>query len=635
MADGGALRRVYPNKGRIMLDGGLNNKFEKTIILDNESPDCLNVVYSAGSVGTREGAQKLNTSSVGTFIIDGIYSRRANDNSETMVVFAGGSAWQLATTTFSTIGSAQSVFTAGFRVGADTAENYLFAGNGGVIPYKWDGSVWSRHGVYPTTTTSTVASQATGVLTGDYRYKVTNVNTALVESDVGPVSTTFTAASATLRVSLPLAATSHGVNARRIYRNTIAAPTVYKRVAEVSDNSTTSYDDNIADASLGTTPPTDNGVPPKYSAIIYHQNRLWMNDPDNLNFVWYTELAQPYTVASTNFLRVGDKTSDLVRGFGVHDNGVLVFCDKSIWLIYMEDTTPSNWTVVRVRSSHGSKSPYGITTFDNKVFFPAVQNHKFVGFGVISGNSAEADKTLLTVSASGSELKSQRIEPDMFLVQEAYLKNISSVVFKNKVYASLTYDSGNTTNNRIYVFDFSTENLTKDNVASWIPWTGLNASMLCVYNGSLYYGSSTATGFVYKLETGVYNDDGSAINSYAWTKEFSGFGEDTDRHKDWRYISMLIDNAGDYFMNLTYKVDSDKGSGNDIQVDLDPGGSLWGSMVWGRDNWGGGTYQEEERIFLANARGKRIQFKFSNQNTVNQRFKVHGIRMAYNIKGFR
>src|SRR5688572_16016774 len=139
MALTGPLRRVYPEKGVILFDGGLNSKYERSIIPDNESPDCANVIFDNGSVGTREGFTKLNTTAIGSFTVDGIYTRRVDTGGETMVVFAGGSGWQLGGSTFTTIGSAQSVFTAGVRVAAAQYENHMFVGNGGVIPYKYNG----------------------------------------------------------------------------------------------------------------------------------------------------------------------------------------------------------------------------------------------------------------------------------------------------------------------------------------------------------------------------------------------------------------------------------------------------------------------------------------------------------------
>lgn len=631
-----AFRRIYPPSGRQLLDGGKNNKFERSIIQDNESPDCLNVVFSNGSVGTREGITKLNATSIGSYVCDGLYTRRSNTGAETMIVFGGGSAWQLGGSTFTVIASAQSVFTAGVRIGATNYENHLFAGNGGVIPYKWNGTAWTRHGVYPPTTTATVASQAVGALTGDYRYKVTFVNSQAVESDVSPVTTTFPAAGATLRVSnIPTAPQSYGIGSRYLYR-TVAGGSVFKRLTEIADNTTTTYDDVIADAALGTNAPSDNGVPPKYSVVLYHQNRLFMNDPENPNLVVYTNLGEPYTVAAaSNFIPIGDASGDLVKTLSVYDNSVLVGCEKSQWLIYMSSTDPTEWQTIRMKSPYGSKSPYCFIDYNNKQLFPATESGEFVGFAAVSGDGVDPSATLLTVSSAGSNLKSDRIEPDMFLVQKTYVPNISGIVFKNKAWIALTYGSGSTMNNRVYQLDFSASNLSKTQTEAWVPFTGWSPAQFTIYDGKLYFGSATATGFVYQCESGTYGDDGAAINSYFRTKEFSGYDEDTNFQKDFRLLNLLVDKAGAYYMSVTARVDSDTGEGDSYQVNLDPGGSLWGVMVWGTDMWGGGTAQENITLSLGTLRGKRIQYKFSNQNTLNQRFKVHYMNFTYNLKGQR
>jgi hypothetical protein len=635
------FRRIYPQKESVLFDGGLNNKFERSIIADNESPDCANVIFNNGAVETRPGWSKLNTAAVGSFVGDGLYTRNARDGSETMVAFWGGSAWYLAGTSFTTIGSAQSVFTAGVRFGAAQDENYLFAGNGGVLPYKWDGTYFTRHGVYPPTTTCTVASNGVGNLTasGEYTYKVTYVNTNLVESDLGPISTTFvisTTSGQNTVSNIPTAPQSFGVSHRYLYRKG-GAVTSYKRVTTIADNTTTSYNDNVADASLGATGPSDNGVPPKYNAIIYHpgQNRLFMNDTANPNYVVWTEVGQPYTVATTNFKIIGDNTSDLVKGFAIFDNSLIVFCENSITIGYMPSTTTTDWRWIVSRSPYGSKSPYAVINYQNKILFPAVQNDLLVGFAGFAGDTVEPSSSLLTVSAAGSDTKSDRIEPDIFNVQTTYLGNISSIVYKNKAYIALTYGSGNTRNNRFYTFDFSLSNLKKSQKESWVPNTGLAPAQFTIYGGNIYFQSANAVGFVYKQESSVYGDDGAAIDSYYWTKEFAGYSNEINYQKDFRYANFLVENSGAYYMNLTYRVDSDTGGGDAKQVSLDPGGSLWGTMVWGRDTWGGGTSQKEYRQFLGTARGKRIQFKFSNQNTVNQKFKVYRLNFAYNVKGYR
>lgn len=627
---------VYPPKGRLTFDGGQNSKFERSIIKDNESPSCLNVVFTNGAAETRGGSTKLNTTAIGSFVGDGLYTRHDNNGGQTMIAWAGGTAWQWTGATFSTISSAQSVFTAGVRVAAAEYENHIFFGNGGSIPMKWNGTAFTRHGVYPPTTTASVASNGAGNLAGEYAWKVTFVNSAAVESDVGPAATfTVTATGGQVNVTnIPVAPASFGISARRLYR-TDAGGSTFKRVTEIADNSTTSYVDNIASSAVGVNAPTDNGVPPKYNAIVAHQGRMFFNDALNPNFVWYSEIYEPYTVKATNFQPVGDASFDLLQGgLAVYENALYIGGAGASYLWYMPTTDPNDWSLIRTRSPFGNKSPFGNFLYNNKLMVPAMQSSKFVGFAAISGSTIDPEATLLDAAKAGSDLKSDRIEDEIFDVQEALVGNISAMVFKNKAYIAVTHGSGNTQNNRIYIFDFSISNLKKSQEASWVPVDGIRAAQFTVYDGKLYYIDSTATGFVRQLETDVYSDDGEAIDSFYWTKEYSGKEGHENLEKDFRFVKILVEKTGNYFMNLTARTDSDSGDGVTYQVDLNPGSTLWGQFSWGMANYGGGANQEEIRIPLG-LRGKRIQFRFSNQDTAGQRFKVHGMNFNYNIKGKR
>jgi hypothetical protein len=629
---------VYPAKGRITFDGGKNSKFERSLIQDNESPDCFNVVFTNGAVATRGGSTKLNTTAIGTFAIDGIYTRRDNAGVETMIVFCKGSAWQLAGTTFTTIGSAQSVFTAGQRVATTQYENHMFIGNGGVTPYKWNGAHFTRHGVPQATGVVSALSvtSSTGALNGEYRYKVAYVNSQAVFGDVGTATVTITITNGKVHLTdIPVAPTSHGVNARRIYRNFASGSTAtYGLLTTLSDNTTTTLVDEALDSTLGATPPTDNGEPPKYSIATMHQNRLFVNDAANGNFVWYSNLLEPYTFASTNFLAVGDASRDLVKVLDVYDNALFIGCEAADYLVYMPSTSASDWVTVKIRGQFGSKSPFATFLFNNKLMTAAQQNSKFVGFAAINGSEVDPEATVLDQAVAGSFLASDRIEPDMFNVLDSMQAQISAMVFKNKAYITLAYGSSATANNRVYIFDFSISNLSKKQQASWVPLDGISAAQFTVYDGKLYYGSSEATGFVYQLEADVYSDDSTAIDSYYWTKEFSGQPGHENLEKDFREVKLLVDKAGAYYMTLRARTDSDKGDGTSYQLNLNPGSSIWNAFNWGAANWGGGTDQEEVTIRFG-LRGKRIQFQFSNQNTAGQRFKVHGMNFRYNIKGKR
>lgn len=173
----------------IGLDGGLNTKTSKQWLLDNESPSCLNVIFGNGSVETRPGSLKVNTAAVSTHACDGLYTLHNSSGSEKLTAWFNGSLYYLSGTTF--IQASVSSFTAGVRVAAAEYENHLFFGNGSAIPMRYNGTDFVRHGIYPPTSTMSAGSNASGISlpTGNYMYRATYVNTNLVESDLGPVTT--------------------------------------------------------------------------------------------------------------------------------------------------------------------------------------------------------------------------------------------------------------------------------------------------------------------------------------------------------------------------------------------------------------------------------------------------------------
>jgi hypothetical protein len=323
-----------------------------------------------------------------------------------------------------------------------------------------------------------------------------------------------------------------------------------------------------------------------------------------------------------------------VRGLAVYNNGILVQCENAKYLIYMPTTTPTDWSVIKILSQYGSKSPFGSFLYDNKCMVPVMQNSKFAGFAAVSNNAVTSERTKLSTAMAGADRTSDKIEPDMLLIQEVAASRISSFVFRNKAYVAVPYGTSATNNTRAYVFDFSHSNIT-DQEYSWEPITGITPAQFTAYGGKLYYLDAAATGFVYQMETTAYNDAGTAINSYLWTKEFSGLDGHENLQKDFRKVKLLVDLSGAYFMSLTYRTDSDAGGGTTVQVSLDPGSSLWGTLTWGAGTWGAGKVQQEITVYLGQASGKRIQFQFSNQNSVGQYFKVHGLNFTYNIKGKR
>jgi len=91
-------------------------------------------------------------------------------------------------------------------------------------------------------------------LTGDYHYKVTLVDTD-GETLGGTASALIQPVDQVVALTnIPLGL--EGTTARKIYR-TVAGGSTYKLVATISDNTTTTYNDSLADGSLGAEEPTN------------------------------------------------------------------------------------------------------------------------------------------------------------------------------------------------------------------------------------------------------------------------------------------------------------------------------------------------------------------------------------------
>ena len=88
-------------------------------------------------------------------------------------------------------------------------------------------------------------------------------------------------------------------------------------------------------------------------------------------------------------------------------------------------------------------------------------------------------------------------------------------------------------------------------------------------------------------------------------------------------------------MNMYTKTDSYIGDGSLSTIYLDPGSSVYGTAVYGIDNYDPGKRIAEYKIPVGGYKGKRIQFKFTNQNTANQKFKLVGMTLSYNLRGKR
>jgi hypothetical protein len=632
------FRQKYPIAA---FDGGLNSKYEPSVIGENESPDCLNVVYDdLGAVQTRDGSTRLNTTAVGSYAGDGLFTCRFQNETQTMVGFWNGTGFALTgASTFTTIGSAQSIWTAGTRVDMAMFQNLAFFGQGQQA-YKYNGTEWTRHGIeQPNSGPTVVTAGAGNVPIGDVNYKVSYVNSYAVEGDVSAATTTHAVAASAIvtLTALPLAPTSFGVAARRIYRKDANTAGIYKRVTEIADNTTTTYVDNTASTALGASAPVDAGTPPAWKYVIAHKDRLFMVDPAEPSTVYYTELDNPFVVQAENFEPFNDGDGQIIRGLSVQGDSLVVHKDLTPWLLYMPSTDDTEWVKIKSNAKAGAVSHYAISDYGNgdglQMYLGRNSHDKVTGFYALAGLATLPDNQRLDVAVVQSDSKSNGIDPDVFSLNNSVVSRACSIQFNNKLYYAVPYSSS-TINNRIYQFDYARRAEDRQD-GSWVPFTGISAAAFTIYNSRLYAQDANATGVVYRLEAGVYSDNGTAINSYNWTKEFEGNPGHEDFTKDFRFGVFIVETLGDWNMSFTYKTNSDRGSGTTKAINLNPGGSLWGSMIWGVNLWGGGVTRKQVTVYFGTAQGEKIQFKFDNQNTAGQAFKVLRGTIYYNLRGQR
>lgn len=96
----------------------------------------------------------------------------------------------------------------------------------------------------------TLVEGAAGNPSGVYLYRVTFVTKDGLESEPGDTAT-ITVVTKHVTVTVPISS-AYNVASRKIYR-TAASGTTYKLLTTISDDTTTTYDDNVADGSLGAT----------------------------------------------------------------------------------------------------------------------------------------------------------------------------------------------------------------------------------------------------------------------------------------------------------------------------------------------------------------------------------------------
>lgn len=617
-------------------DGGRNTKDSPSRIGIFETPDALNVVYDdQGSVATRNGSSDFNTSTaeIGSFAIDGLGSYNG-----TMVAWAGGTMYRASGTTFVTVSSSQGQFSTGSKVAWAIHQNILFCSEGTSGPWRYEGGDnFYRMGITVASAPSASGTSAGNVAAGTYYYRISFVNSHVVEGEAGTANSETHGASAIVGLTnIPVGASSQGVASRKIYRaSTAAGP--YRYIDTIANNVTTTYADNTGPTTwaVGSEPPDDATAPTPFTTIRLHKERLFFDDSSNRTLGRWTEYETPFISKAESFYPFGKGDYSYITAIGVQNDLVCWFKQNEYWLTDLQFPDDDNfWSHAKGAAAIGIVGPRAFYEGDGFILFAGRQS-AYQGIGKISGFYILQGFDLAEVATPILKTKNiaSKIEPDILGIPQTLWSSMAIAGFNNKIYIT-TGNSSSTRNDHIWWFDVN--RIADEDIGSWALWNGLNCNVLLVHDQKLYAGSSIANGKIYQLEVASqYHDSGAAINSYHWTKEYGGEDSIESWVKDFRWLKLWYELLGAWMMNVRYRADGDSGSGDLIQIDLTPGGSLWGTMTWGVDTWGGGRVDRESDHSLGTKLGRRIQIRFDNGNTVGRAFKVHRLKILMNLRSER
>jgi len=279
----------------------------------------------------------------------------------------------------------------------------------------------------------------------------------------------------------------------RIYRSFAGDYSNFYYVGEESI-ATTTYDDNTADAALGSAVPTVNGEMPRCSVGKVCNNRLFCASGNTL---YWSEIGAPasYDVA-TGSMDVGNTD---ITGLAVLFDVLYVFNQETIWELSGTSGDVNGWVLRNLDTGVGCGAHHSIQNCENLLYFWSSHQRAVYTF---NGQ---------TVSNISDKIYYGHFDS---LPEATFIDNWSTYNPKKRWYTIFVCPSGGITRSRAYIYN--------------IP---LNVWYVVNYNREMSYGytgevvevqetwAGSGDGKLYKLFDGT-DFAGAAISSYVKTKQF-------------------------------------------------------------------------------------------------------------------
>jgi hypothetical protein len=429
---------------------GENNKLDDNELDLTKAVQAQNCDFESvpGAVVKRPPLGYYNTTSMGTGQVLGAFRFYLSSGTKKLLAVHGSSIY-VGDDTTGAMTAIKTGLTSGKRASFVVYKDLCYISNGYENVFVYDGVtdvVWEMGACKATLTSGGSNLDSTGA----YYYAVTFDTDAVI---TGALSNTVTTSASYRKVTLsniPLGPV--GTANRKIFRTEGGGSTL-KLLTTISDNTTTTYVDDVADASLGATMGAVTDDMPKGNKLKIHRERLFIaGDPNEPNKIYYSNPYLPHFIQQTaelDYMEIAPDDGDQIMDIPIVNS--IMFCVKRNTIRRLHITTPvsgaspTQWYADDVQVYDGSVSAWAVIETPYGIIYPN-SNH----WRVFNGSSSQD---------IFDEFDSNRILP-------AQLSEIVAFYEDGMFYAAYTSaDGGNMYNDKLMLYNVRRKAMSIDPIA--------------------------------------------------------------------------------------------------------------------------------------------------------------------------
>lgn len=427
-----------------------------------EAWDCLNISLYSGTIKKRDGWRPKAFMANESLIL-GIYNylkSTATGISIIHLVKAGSVLYKVVDWDDTEL---QTGLSASNLASMITMNNRVYYADGANFKVTDGTSVFNAQIAQPSAAPS-VATGSSGVLYGDYDYKVTFYSTTWgQESPASAASTVVSVKNQQAALtSIPLAPGGGDarVTGRRIYRRKVSASeSLWHLVHYIADITTATWNDNVRDVDaepLTISPLSYSSTLPNFRFLAYQSGVLFASGATGegeLTRLYYSRPDQPYSM--TQYLEIGSgHDTDPVTGLSAFQGVLVVFKANSIWIL--TGNSSDTFSLTKVVPGIGCRSHHSIVDGGEALYFLGED-----GFYLFDGAIARKISGATTADPIGPLARTRNRARDEFCVG-VFDPHHQAIMWS---FSPQDYD----VNNLILVYWL--ENSKRVQFPSWTPWS--------------------------------------------------------------------------------------------------------------------------------------------------------------------